>query len=112
MNLDPKPLVDDEPVEAETVDPAPVGIPTSDDFVERVNAMTPGEISPEQILSVITAINHASAGDPVGTVRLGPNGELAQRVNKNGVDMWQITNPADGGTWYDMESTLAWTKIA
>lgn len=110
MNLDPKPIIDGEPTATETVEPAPTGIPTTDDFVQRVNAMTPGEISPDQILTVIAAINHASTGDPVGTVRLGPAGELAQRINLNGVDQWQITKP-DGARWYDLEPTLAWPKI-
>lgn len=113
MNLDPKSLVDDEPAEAEpAADPSPSGIPTSDDFVARVNAMTPGEISPDQILTVIAAINHASTGDPVGTVRLGPNGELAQRINLNGVDQWQITKPTTGEQWFDFAPTLDWQLIS
>lgn len=111
MNLEPKAIVDDEPItEAEVVD-EPTGVPDTDEFVERVNAMTPGEISPENIRSVIAAINHATTGDPVGTVRLGPNGELAQRVTRNGVDQWQITKPATGDLWYDFAPTLDWQKL-
>lgn len=111
MTLDPKPIVDDEPtVETQTVE-EPAGVPTTDDFVERVNGMTPGDISPEQILSVIAAINHATTGDPIGTTRRGPNGQLATRINRQGVDMWQIVNPADGTLWYDMQPTLDWPQL-
>ncbi|MCV7434805.1 hypothetical protein [Mycolicibacterium bacteremicum] len=111
MTLDPKPIVDDEPAVEMQESEEPTGVPTTDDFVERVNGMTPGDITPQQILSVITAINHATTGDPVGTARRGPNGEFATRVNRQGVDMWQIVNPADGSLWYDFAPTLPWTQI-
>ena len=111
MNLDPKNLADDEPVMVAAEAPVAPGVPITDEFVARVNAMTPGEISPANIRTVLAAVNHATSGDPVGTVRLDADGKLAQRINLNGVDQWKITTAA-GDTWYDLESTLAWPKIA
>lgn len=111
MNLDPKNLAGEEPVEDAPEPEATPAIPITDEFVEQVNQMTPGEISPENIRSVLAAVNHATSGDSVGTVRLDADGKFAARINRNGVDMWQITNPADGSTWFDMQPTLAWTLL-
>lgn len=111
MNLDPKPIVDaEEPVVAQTVVDEPAGIPVTDEFVAQVTAMTPGEITADQIRTTIAAINLATTGDPIGTVRLGANGELAQRINLNGVPMWRITTP-DGQFWNDMQPTLDWPQL-
>lgn len=110
MNLDPKPIVDETPAEPVAA-PVVVGIPISDEFVERVNQMTPGEISPENIRAVLAAVNHATVGDAVGTVRLSETGEMAYRISLNGVDQWQITKPSTGESWYDLSPTLAWPRI-
>ena len=117
MNLDPKSIIDDDvapplqnPVEASHLtSPA---IATTDDFVERINAMTPGEISAEQIRAVLAAANTANDGDPVETVRRDTDGKIAIRIRQQGVEMWRITVPSTGEWWNDTEPTLSWEKIA
>lgn len=115
MNLDPKNIVDDEPAPSNPVEASHLtspGIATTDDFVERVNAMTPGEISPEQIRAVLAAANHANDGDAVETIRRSGDGKIAIRISQQGVEQWRITVPRTGEWWNDMQPTLPWELVA
>lgn len=63
------------------------------------------DVTAETVSAVLTTWNLLRDGDPIGTVRRGPNGELAHRVSADGVHLWQVST-ADGATWRDLAATL------
>jgi len=65
------------------------------------------------VRAVLTALENAMSGDPVGTVVQDPeNGSIAVRVAEDGVPVWRVT--ALNGTEYrDAQPTLkGWTVIS
>lgn len=60
----------------------------------------------EQIASVLTGANAVRAGDPVGKVCRNPEtGEVAHRVEEDGLHRWRIS-PPDAPIYRNDESTL------
>lgn len=91
--------------------PEPDPIPVTDTIVATISAQCP-EVTDEHVAMVLEAWNTVLNGEPVGTIKLDPeSGNLARRVNENGIHQWKITAP-DGGMWSDMSPTLpGWTKL-
>jgi hypothetical protein len=70
------------------------------------------DLTDEQIHRVLEAWNQVRQGDPVGTVRRNPaNGEVAHRVDHEGVHVWRISNP-DGSQYNDMRPTMTWPELS
>jgi hypothetical protein len=68
---------------------------------------------PQVVHRVITASDHVrQGGEPIGTKRLGPNGEIAVRVDDpTRGPMWRLINP-DGSVSEDMRNELSdWTLL-
>jgi hypothetical protein len=70
-----------------------------------------GDLTEEQVHRVLEAWNHVRAGDPVGTVRRGPAGEIAHRVDHEGVHLWRVSAP-DGSQYNDLQPTLPWPELS
>lgn len=68
------------------------------------------DLDANQVASVIQVWNAIRDGDPVGTVRRGPQGELAHRVDVAGVQLWMVTTPS-GGEYRDLTPTLSWPVV-
>lgn len=114
MNLDPKPIVDEpepERVDLPQVDTTTPSVALTDDLVDRLNAMTSQQVTPELIREILAAQTLAHSGCAVGTIRRSDAGVVAVKVCRGGVPMWAVIHP-DGGFGYDTEPTLPWTKVA
>lgn len=68
------------------------------------------DITPEQVEQVMNAWNLVRQGDPVGTVRRSPDGQVAHRVSVDGVHLWRVSDSA-GVTWSDTAPSLGWPII-
>lgn len=71
------------------------------------------QLTPNQVAAVLAAREMILDGDPVGTIMKGQNGEIAVRVNDNGMHMWRVTSP-DGTIYNDTQPKLpveVWTKV-
>ena len=60
-----------------------------------------------QVGAVLAAREAILDGDPVGTIKRGPDGEIAVRVNDNGLHLWRVTVP-DGTLYNDLQPSLPW----
>jgi hypothetical protein len=58
-----------------------------------------------QVAAVLAAREAIIDGDPVGTIRQGLEGEIAVRVNDQGVHIWRVTCP-DGTIYNNLEPTM------
>jgi hypothetical protein len=65
------------------------------------------------VRAVLTALENAMSGDPVGTVVQDPsNGSIAVRVAEDGVPVWKVTS-LSGKEYRDAQPTLkGWTVIS
>jgi len=63
------------------------------------------DMSEGQVEQVLTTWRSVTTGEPVGTIRRGPNGEVAHRVATDGVVLWRVTQ-TDGDQYNDMAPTL------
>lgn len=61
------------------------------------------------VLAKVAAAQEVAGGDPVGTIRLGDGGELAKRVVRDGLPVWQVTD--EDGVHYDAAPTLDWELL-
>lgn len=114
VNLDPKSIVDEpepQPVDLPPVDTTQPAVTLTDEMVNRLNAMTSHQVTPELIREILAAQTLAHSGCPVGTVRRSDDGVVAVKVCRAGVPMWAVIHP-DGGFSYDTEPSLPWTKLA
>ena len=86
-------------------------VPTTTAVADAISAQL-GNLTPDQALSVLHALNNINGGEAVGVIKRDPfTGHVAHRVLCNGVAQWIVTAD-DGGTWNDMASTLsAWTQL-
>jgi hypothetical protein len=66
-------------------------------------------LTANQVAAVLAAREAILDGDPVGTVRKGPEGEIAVRVNDNGLHMWRVMC-LDATFYNDLQPTLPWPK--
>lgn len=64
-----------------------------------------------QVAAVFAAREAVVGGDPVGTIKRGPAGEIAMRVESDGMLIWRVTVP-DGTQYNDTQPTLPWPAIA
>lgn len=65
----------------------------------------------DDITAVIAAWNDVRGGDPVGMIRRNAEtGEVAHRVDADGVHQWRISHP-DGDQFNDVQPTLSWPVI-
>lgn len=62
-------------------------------------------LTPAQVAAVLAAREAILDGDPVGTVKQGPAGEIAVRVNDEGMHIWRVSCP-DGTIYNNLEPTM------
>ena len=70
-------------------------------------------ITAAQVGAVFAARQAILEGDALGTVMKGQDGEIAVRVNDNGLHMWRVTC-TDGTIYNNTEPKLPadiWTKV-
>lgn len=70
------------------------------------------EALPEQIryiLGLAESLSTLAGGDPIGMIRRGPNGEIAERVIEASIPCWRVTY--NGNVSYDHEPTLPWDVL-
>lgn len=80
--------------------------------IAHVASESDAPISANQVAAVLSAYRAILDGDPVGTVRRNPDtGELAVRVNHNGLHLWRVSHP-QGEQYNDLQPTLPWPTIA
>jgi hypothetical protein len=58
-----------------------------------------------QVAAVLAAREAILDGDPLGTIRQGPAGEIAVRVNDNGLHLWRVTCQ-DGNQYNDLQPSM------
>ncbi len=80
-------------------------------LVRAVTAQV-ADLTEEQVKAVLTAVQRAQGGDPVGTVLEEPGtGNIAVRVSDQGALYWRVTG-LDGSVSNDAQGTLAgWTVL-
>jgi hypothetical protein len=71
--------------------------PGISDAVSQQSGVPPAEVD-----AVLTAYNTIQQGDPVGTIRRGPEGETAVRVTVEGVPQWGVVGGE--GFYYDTQT--------
>lgn len=63
------------------------------------------------VVAVLAAYRAILSGDPLGVIRRNPEtGEIAHRVNQDGLHMWRISHQ-DGTQYNDLQPTLDWPRI-
>ena len=67
-------------------------------------------ITPEVVAAVFAAREAIIEGDPVGTIKKGPDGEVAIRVEDSGMKVWRVNCP-DGTQYNDTQPKLPWDEI-
>jgi hypothetical protein len=81
--------------------------PDVTDAVSQQSGVPPAEVD-----AVLTAYNTVAQGDPLGTIRRGPEGEIALRLVVYGVPQWGVVVPSgDGGFYYDTQALTDWPII-
>jgi hypothetical protein len=63
------------------------------------------ELTMAQVAAVLSAREAIIDGDPIGTIRQGAQGEIAIRVNDQGMHIWRVTCP-DGTLYNNLEPTM------
>lgn len=88
----------------------PIDDVTNDGVLQQIAQIT-GDVTPEQVASVLVAWNNIHEGDPVGMVRRDPEtGAIAMRADDNGVHVWRVNMP-NGEQYNDMQPTLPWPVL-
>jgi len=63
-----------------------------------------------QVAAILSAREAIIDGDPVGTVKKGPENQIAVRVNDAGFHMWRVTC-TDGTFYNDTTPRLDWPEV-
>jgi hypothetical protein len=63
------------------------------------------ELTMAQVAAVLAAREAIIDGDPIGTIRQGTQGEIAVRVDDQGMHIWRVTCP-DGTLYNNLEPTM------
>jgi hypothetical protein len=80
--------------------------------IAQVASEADAPVTANQVAAVLSAYCAILDGDPVGTIRRNPDtGELAVRVNADGLHLWRVSHP-QGGQYNDLQPTLPWPTIA
>jgi hypothetical protein len=75
------------------------------DQIAEVASEREEPITAAQVAAVLAAREAILDGDPVGTIRQGPAGEIAVRVNDNGLHLWRVNCP-DGSQYNDLQPSM------
>lgn len=86
-------------------------IEATPDVVSRISKMFP-DMTDEQVTQVLTGFNAVREGDPLGRVcRNSETGEVAHRVDENGLHRWRISPPGGGAYNNDEPNLPGWDIV-